>query len=99
MHSTHNILGDLSEGSSGGLESDDQPCKPKSSVLKTFGSPEVTAAEKGPIVDKNHCLHRQSELSCVGNTTSGNAVKLMDDNQMQSELDCNLAVALHTYSE
>ena len=48
MHCTHNIQGDLSEGSSCGSESDDQPCKLKSSVLKAFGSPKVTAAKNGP---------------------------------------------------
>ena len=89
MHSTHNILGDLSEGSYDSLESDDQPSKPKSSVTKASGNPEMIAAKKGPIVDKDHCPHRQSELFHVGNTTS---VKLTDDNQMQSELDFNLSV-------
>ena len=87
MHTLIQTIGDLSEGSSGGSESNDQPCEPKSSVLKTSGSPQVTAVKNGPIVDKDHCLHRQSELSYDGNTTSAcrNAVKLPDDNQMQSK--------------
>ena len=82
-------IGDLSEGSYDSLESDDQPSKPKSSVIKASGNPEMTATKKGTIVDKDHCPRHQSELFHVGNTTS---VKLMDDNQMQSELDCNLFV-------
>ena len=47
----------------------------------------MTAVKNGPIVDKDHCFHRQSELSYEGNTTSAcrNAVKLPDDNQMQSK--------------
>ena len=77
MHSTYNI-GDLSEGSSGGLESDDESGETKSTILK------IMAAKNGPTTDKDHCT--RSELSHMG-STSVDAVKSMDDNQieMQSE--------------
>ena len=78
MLTTHNILGDLSEGSSDALEFDDMPGKP---VLKTTGNPEVTTTKKGPIVDKDQCP--QSGSSRVG-CTSG---EFLDDNQMKSEFD------------
>ena len=49
MLTAHNILGDLSEGSSDALEFDDMPGKP---VLRNTGNPKVMATKKGHTADK-----------------------------------------------
>ena len=83
------MLGDLSEGSSDGVDSDEKPSQSHSAVLKTIGhgNPKVTETKKGPTADKDNCP--QSESSCVG-STSGGPTRSMDDNQMQSEFDVTL---------
>ena len=74
------MIGDLSEGSCDGLESDDESGEPRSTrtILKSTGNPKVMATKKGPTADKGHWP--QSESSRVGS-------EFMDDNQMKSEFD------------
>ena len=83
------MLSDLSEGSTDGVDSDDKPSQSHSAALKTIGhgNPKVTETKKGPIADKHNCP--QSESSCVGSTI-GDTTKSVDDNQIQSEFDVTL---------
>ena len=66
-----------------------KPSQSHSAVLKTIGhgNPKVTETKEGPTANKDN--YPQSESSCL-ESTSEDATRSMDDNQMQSEFDVTL---------
>ena len=79
------MIGDLSESSSNGQESDDNPGQPHSTTtLNTTQNPEVTATapEKGPTADPEDNCHQSTSFHA--GSANGGTIKHVDDNQMQT---------------